>query len=583
VARPLTLESLEGRLCPSQYLLVTDGTHNAVQRYDGTDGHFIDTFVLAASSGMTAPDLGIIPDPSGQDFLVDGSGLHNVTRYSLVDGSPDPAPGQSGADFVPAGSGGLAAPEGIGFGPNGDLYVSNDTNPGGQVLRYDGATGAFQDVFLDGGHSRGVANDLHIGPDGNLYVSDYEVTGHLFRFDPTTGAYLPGPGRNGPNFVDPLMGYANGFTFGPDGNLYVAADYTSANALGSVLRFDGTTGDPLPAEGQSGAVFVPAGSGGVGFIDGITFGDDGNLYVTDDTHHSVLKYDGTTGDALGTFVAPGDGGLGAPGGLLFYNTPVSGERIVNGDFEQGNVGFTSDYQFHIMSPGAYDIVTDPQQFNIYATSYGDHTTGSGLMMTMDGALTPNQVVWSETVAVAPHTTYDFSAWVSTCYPLSPARLDFMFNGSSAGVYTAPATAGVWQQFQTTWDSGASAAVTVSVIDRNTDFSGNDFALDDISLRAAEGGTAATVPTRLAQEPRDAVFATAGIGSQGPVRDSGPAPATVPPATSPPLASPDAGELARTAAEPTPVGQLLVVDRSEEATLPGDLGLSLPAMDPLGGP
>src|SRR6516162_2583467 len=141
VARPLTLESLEGRLCPSQYLLVTDNTHNAVLRYDGTDGHFIDTFVPGSTSGMTAPDLGIIPDPSGQDFLVDGFGSHNVTRYSLANGSPDPAPGQSGADFVPPGSGGLAGPEGLAYGANGDLYVSNNTNPGGDILRYDGTTG----------------------------------------------------------------------------------------------------------------------------------------------------------------------------------------------------------------------------------------------------------------------------------------------------------------------------------------------------------------------------------------------------------------------------------------------------------
>jgi sugar lactone lactonase YvrE len=318
--RALAVENLEDRLCLSQYLLVTDASNNSIVRYDGTDSHFIDTFVPAATSGMLEPDLGIIPDLSGQDFLVDGVLSHNITRYRLADGTPDPAPGQSGANFVPPGSGGLAGPEGIAFGANGDLYVSNNTNPGGDILRYDGTTGAFMDDFLDAGRRRGEANDLHIGPDGNLYVDNFASPGQLFRFDQTTGAFLPGQGQRGPNFISHTGGGANGFAWGPDGNLYLAFDANLAGP-GSILRYDGATGQPLPAPGQTGAVFVPAGSGGVQFIDGITFGDDGNLYVTDQPG-GVLKYDGVTGSFLGTFVSAGSGGLGTAGGLLFYNSPA---------------------------------------------------------------------------------------------------------------------------------------------------------------------------------------------------------------------------------------------------------------------
>ncbi len=53
------------------------------------------------------------------------------------------------------------------FGPDGHLYVNSEhTN---NVLRYDGATGAFIDVFASGGgidESEGIG----FGPDGNLYV-----------------------------------------------------------------------------------------------------------------------------------------------------------------------------------------------------------------------------------------------------------------------------------------------------------------------------------------------------------------------------------------------------------------------------
>jgi hypothetical protein len=74
-------------------------------------------------------------------------------------GAPLPAPGNGGADFVPAGSGGLLSPTGILFGPDGngdgnqDLYVANvhPTNVQGKlgnVRRYDGVTGAFIDTFV---------------------------------------------------------------------------------------------------------------------------------------------------------------------------------------------------------------------------------------------------------------------------------------------------------------------------------------------------------------------------------------------------------------------------------------------------
>ena len=57
--------------------------------------------------------------------------------------------------------------------------------------------------------------------------------------------------------------------------------------------------------------------------------------------------------------------------------------ITNGDFEAGNTGFSSDYTFspgNIWDPATYDIVSDPNDSHNLATSFGDHTTGDGLMM-----------------------------------------------------------------------------------------------------------------------------------------------------------------------------------------------------------
>ena len=48
---------------------------------------------------------------------------------------------------------------------------------------------------------------------------------------------------------------------------------------------------------------------------GLVFGPDGNLLVSSSS--SVLRYDGTTGAFLDTFVASGSGGLSSPTFLTF--------------------------------------------------------------------------------------------------------------------------------------------------------------------------------------------------------------------------------------------------------------------------
>jgi hypothetical protein len=175
--------------------------------------------------------------------------------------------------------------------------------------------------------------------------------------------------------------------------------------------------------------------------------------------------------------------------------PSGTNLIVNGDFEQGNTGFTTQYRY---SPGtlggaqSYDVVSNPgkdRPNDINPPNYGDHTTGTGLMMAVNGATTANQIVWSETVAVAAHSDYDFSLWLSSWFSGSPATLDIRFNNVSVGTPAASSTVGLWQKFSTAWNSGGSTSVTINIIDTNLADIGSDFALDDISLTAAPSTSA----------------------------------------------------------------------------------------------
>src|SRR5690348_3046407 len=87
------------------------------------------------------------------------------------------------------------------------------------------------------------------------------------------------------------------------------ADYLAVGnySYGGVLRFDQSTGAPL-------GTFSPS---VVGAPTGLTFGPDGNLYVSDFGGSDVVRFDGVTGAFMGDFVSPRSGGLVRPEGLAF--------------------------------------------------------------------------------------------------------------------------------------------------------------------------------------------------------------------------------------------------------------------------
>jgi len=165
--------------------------------------------------------------------------------------------------------------------------------------------------------------------------------------------------------------------------------------------------------------------------------------------------------------------------------PTTGQSlIVNGDFELGNTGFSTGYTFspgNLFPEGAYDVATNPQADNSLFSPCGDHTTGTGNMMIVNGAVQPNVIVWSETVTVLPNRTYDFSGWATSVFPTSPAHLQFLVNNAPIGELQLSSNTCQWQPFTTSWFSGASTTATLSIIDLNTDSFGNDFALDDLSF------------------------------------------------------------------------------------------------------
>jgi hypothetical protein len=175
------------------------------------------------------------------------------------------------------------------------------------------------------------------------------------------------------------------------------------------------------------------------------------------------------------------------------NNSAHANLITNGDFESGNTGFLSDYAFTVYPgsgegglPGAgeYAMTTNPAVDFPHAVtqSYGDHTTGSGQMMMVNGATTADLVVWSQAVAVEQNTLYSFSTWASIWATGDGGLLDFIINGTSVGTFDSYSGT-TWKEFSRQINSGTSTSFNIEIIDRRLTSAGNDFSLDDISLRA----------------------------------------------------------------------------------------------------
>lgn len=172
-------------------------------------------------------------------------------------------------------------------------------------------------------------------------------------------------------------------------------------------------------------------------------------------------------------------------GTAAADTP---ELIANGDFESGNALFGSDYAYmpgvHALTPPqTYSVVSDPSHSHIYFSSFGDHTSGSGNMLVANAAVAAGQRVWHQSVSVHSNTAYAFSGWVASVIAEAPATLEVRINDVSIGVFGAPASTGIWEEFSAAWGSGSSDTAHIEIIDLTCSNSGDDFALDDLSLEA----------------------------------------------------------------------------------------------------
>lgn len=171
------------------------------------------------------------------------------------------------------------------------------------------------------------------------------------------------------------------------------------------------------------------------------------------------------------------------------STPIGGNLIVNGDFELGNTGFitghipgTGGTWGTLSNNGTYAVTTNPNSVHSNFASCGDHTPTGTNMLVLNCSSVANTSMWCQTVTVIPNTNYVFSYWAISAVSGSPAQLFVEANGTSiSSVTTLSSTTCQWQEITFTWNSGSLTSANFCIMNQNLAQSGNDSALDDISL------------------------------------------------------------------------------------------------------
>ena len=170
--------------------------------------------------------------------------------------------------------------------------------------------------------------------------------------------------------------------------------------------------------------------------------------------------------------------------LLFAILMASGiaqaNLLTNGDFESGNIGFGTAHTFNATVGLESTYTVDSTVPNNWSPGFGDHTSGSGLMLIVNASTDTSDTFWSQSISTTGGNEYTFSGWVAvlTGPGLPVPTLEVKVDGTSIGTWVVPDVDDTWQSFSFSW-TGSGAAQTISMYDSNGQAGGCDFAVDDL--------------------------------------------------------------------------------------------------------
>ncbi|MCA9397640.1 hypothetical protein KC573_02325 [candidate division WWE3 bacterium] len=326
-------------------------------------------------------------------------------------------------DFVDTG---LTNQHSIVYGPDGDLYLANTDSS--EIIQYDGETGTFIGVIADSGDGLGSPYGIAFNDSGVMFVTDR--SSGLFRIDSGVVTNLS------------AGSFSIGNEFGPDGRWYVVND---AAGQQNIQVYNPTTGALIET-------FVANGAGGLGRPGDIEFGSDGNLYVSDVTGDTILRYDGTTGAFIDTFITAV--GVSQPLGIAFH--PSTDELYVT-YVSTGVVVYEAPGTINEGDPTGVTYASGQSKDIAF---YEDSTCTPSPTPTPEPTATPTPTL---PPGVTPSVTPTPSSTLEPISTLTPTptqtSLDTVSQVSSGGVSATP----IAQQLPDTDGGGVAIMITLAFI------------------------------------------------------------------------------------------------------------------------
>ena len=167
--------------------------------------------------------------------------------------------------------------------------------------------------------------------------------------------------------------------------------------------------------------------------------------------------------------------------LILCALCAQANSLVNGDFEAGNVNFTSAYTWG-SALGDQATYTIDTSMEIWAPGFRDHTSGSGNMMIINGAVDTSKMFWSQTVDVVSGVEYTFTGFAADLTYAPTPQIQLLVNGADKGQFSVVDTpSAVWQEFSFIWTASATESVNLELYDLAGASNGDDFAIDDLSM------------------------------------------------------------------------------------------------------
>ncbi|KAA0233219.1 MAG: Virginiamycin B lyase [Acidimicrobiales bacterium] len=278
-----------------------------------------------AAEALVFDPFDVVADDDGNYFVFESSG--NRVRRVDPGGSMETVAGSGSPGF--SGDGGAATqaelnvPVGGDIGPDGSLYIADSFNGRIRKVTPDGTITTIAGTGESTGRALGLPateatinpNDVAVGPDGTVYVSD-GINSRVWKFseggDIEVAAGTGEPGYHG------------------DGEAATEAAFTRPSALavdeGGTLFISDPGASVVRSVSTDGTVETVAGNGRQGFsgdggpatdaslngADGIALGPDGSLYIADELNERVRLVD--PDGNIDTLAGTGDSGFDGDGG-----------------------------------------------------------------------------------------------------------------------------------------------------------------------------------------------------------------------------------------------------------------------------